>query len=135
MKSQGDSSFPTTGHKAILNKLNTKSKAQNKPQLKHRLGTVSIKLLVGGSGGGGGSNLFCAHQWIKTANIYWLKNVPIHDILFVTLVTTGANCPRFHFHKKAYSFVYATVQFYLFFSNSAWYNFGIPRDRLRKAVE
>ena len=56
MKSQGDSSFPTIGHKAILNKLNSRSKTNrkrtniynwNKPQQKHRLGTVSNKLLGG----------------------------------------------------------------------------------------
>ena len=29
-KSQGDSSFPTDGHKAILNKLNSKSKTNRK---------------------------------------------------------------------------------------------------------
>ena len=54
MKSQRDSSFPADGHKAILNKMNTKSKtnrkrtnidSKNKPQQKHRLGTVSYKLL------------------------------------------------------------------------------------------
>ena len=51
MKSQGDSSFPTDGHKAILNKLNSKSKTNrkltnienwNKPQHKHRNGTVDL---------------------------------------------------------------------------------------------
>ena len=35
-------------------------------------------------------------------NIYWLKKVLIHDILFVTLVTTDAKCRRFHFPKKEY---------------------------------
>ena len=30
VKSQGDSSFPTVGHKAILNKLNRKSKTNRK---------------------------------------------------------------------------------------------------------
>ena len=57
MKSQRDNSFPADGHKAILNKMNNKSKTnrkrtnivnKNKPQQKHRLGTVSNKLLGGG---------------------------------------------------------------------------------------
>ena len=60
-KSQGDSSFPTQGHSAILNKLNSKSKThrkrttidnKNKPQQKHRIGVC-----VGGGGGGGGEGL------------------------------------------------------------------------------
>ena len=41
-------------------------------------------------------------------------------MLFVTMVTTEVKSPGFHFLKKEYSFVYATVQFDLFFSNSAW---------------
>ena len=54
MKIQGDNSFLTDGHKAILNKLSSKTKTnrkrtnidnKNKPQQKHRLGTVSNKLL------------------------------------------------------------------------------------------
>ena len=54
VKSQVDSSFPTDGHTAILNKLNTKLKRirkrtnidnLNNPQQKHRLGTVSNILL------------------------------------------------------------------------------------------
>ena len=56
-----------------------------------------------------------------TISLYWLKKIPIHDILFVTIATTVAKCQRFHFPKKEYSLVYATVQFHLFFSNSAWY--------------
>ena len=46
VKSQGDSSFPTDGHKAILNKLNSKRANidnRNKPEQKHRTGTVSNK--------------------------------------------------------------------------------------------
>ena len=48
--------FPRDGHKAILNKMNNKSKTnrkhtnidnKNKPQQKHRLGKVSNKLLAG----------------------------------------------------------------------------------------
>ena len=65
VKSQGDSSFPTDGHKAVLYKLNSKSKINRKRvnfdnynnlQQKHRLGTVSYKLL----GGGGVLNRFYA---------------------------------------------------------------------------
>ena len=33
MKSQGESSFPTDGHKAILNKLNNKSKTNKNGQI------------------------------------------------------------------------------------------------------
>ena len=56
VKRQGDRSFPTDGHNASLNKLSSKSKRNrkrtnidksNKPQQKHRLGTVSNKLLEG----------------------------------------------------------------------------------------
>ena len=59
VKSQRNSSFPTAGHKAILNKLNSKSKTnrkrtnidnQNKPKQKHRFGIVSNKLLGWGGG-------------------------------------------------------------------------------------
>ena len=46
------------------------------------------------------------------------KQVPIHDILFVTIVTTEAKSPGFHFLKQECSFVYATVHFDLFFSLS-----------------
>ena len=48
------------------------------------------------------------------------QKVPIHDVLFVicTIVTTAVKGPRFHFPKKGYSFVYATVQFDMFFSLS-----------------
>ena len=42
-------------------------------------------------------------------------------MLFVTIVTTEVKSPEFHFLKKEYTFVYATVHFDLFFSNSAWY--------------
>ena len=54
MKSKEDSSFPADGHKNILNKMNNKSITNrkrtnidnyNKSQQKHRLGTVSNKLL------------------------------------------------------------------------------------------
>ena len=54
MKSQMDSSFQADGRKATLNKINNKSKTsrnrnnidkKNKSQQKHRLGTVSYKLL------------------------------------------------------------------------------------------
>ena len=56
MKSQRDSSFPADGHKAILNKMNNKSKTNrkrtnidnyNKPQQKLSLATVSNKLFGG----------------------------------------------------------------------------------------
>ena len=56
VKSQGESSFTTDGHKAMLNKLNSKPKTNrkridinnyNKPQQKHRLRTVSNELLGG----------------------------------------------------------------------------------------
>ena len=43
------------------------------------------------------------------------KQVPIHDILFVTIVTTEVKSPGFHFLKQECSFVYATVHFDLFF--------------------
>ena len=101
MNIQRDSSFPTIGHEDILNKLNTKSKTNrkrtnidnnyNKPQQKHRLGTVNNKLLRGGGRKGltgvvRCNNLILAsdvvhihivqsarrtstHQCIKTANI------------------------------------------------------------------
>ena len=49
-----------------------------------------------------------------------LKKVPIHGMLFVTMVSTEVKSPGFHFLKKEYSFVYATVQFDLLFSNTAW---------------
>ena len=49
------------------------------------------------------------------------QKIPIHDTLFVTIVTAEAQRPAFHFLKKQYSFVYASVQFDLFFSNTAWY--------------
>ena len=56
------------------------------------------------------------------ANIYWLNKVPIHDTLFVTIATAEVKKKNvFHFLKKGCSFLYATVQFDLFFSNSAWY--------------
>ena len=42
-------------------------------------------------------------------------------MLFVTIVTTEGKSPCFHFLKKENTFVYATVHFDLFFSNSAWY--------------
>ena len=42
-------------------------------------------------------------------------------MLFVTKVTTEVKSPNFHFIKKEYTFVYATVQFDFFFSNPAWY--------------
>ena len=42
-------------------------------------------------------------------------------MLFVTIVTREVKNPGFHFFKKEYSFIYATVHFDLFFSNSAWY--------------
>ena len=45
----------------------------------------------------------------------------IHDMLFITIVTTEVISPGFHFLKKEYSFIFATVQFDLFFSNSPWY--------------
>ena len=57
MKSQKDSSFLADGRKAIVNKVNNKSKTNrkrkkidnlNKPQQKQRLGTVSNQLLAGG---------------------------------------------------------------------------------------
>ena len=66
VKSQEDSYIPTDGHKAILNKLNCKSKTNrkrtnidnlNNPQQKHRIGMVSNKLLRGGGGGGRGGAL------------------------------------------------------------------------------
>ena len=47
------------------------------------------------------------------------QKVPIHGMLFVTIVTTEANSPGFLCLKKEYSFVYASVHFDLFFSNSA----------------
>ena len=47
VKRQGDSSFPTDGHKAILNKLNSKSKT-NRKQTNTTEASVSNKLLEGG---------------------------------------------------------------------------------------
>ena len=41
-------------------------------------------------------------------------------MLFVTIVTIKVKSPSFHFLKREYSFIFATVQFDLFFSNSAW---------------
>ena len=82
VKSQGDSSFPTDGHKAILNKLNSKSKTNrkrtnidnwNKPQQKHRLGTVSNKLL-------GGLNRFYVAA-ISPCKIYCLSILPYKSIM------------------------------------------------------
>ena len=82
MKRQGDSSFPTDGQKAILNKLNSKSKTNrkrtnadnwNKPQQKHRLGIVSNKLLcVLGVGGGKGLKpvLRCSNLTIGSAVVH-----------------------------------------------------------------
>ena len=69
VKSQGDIFYPTDGHEAILNKLNSKLKTNriranidnlNKPQQEYRLETVSNKLLGGGAEGrgtGGGLKL------------------------------------------------------------------------------
>ena len=58
-ENQKDSYFPAASHQAILNKMNTKSDNikgtnidnENKPQQKHRLGTVSNKLPGGGEEG------------------------------------------------------------------------------------
>ena len=83
MKSQGDSPLPTDGHKAILNKLNSKSKAnrkrtnidnENKPEQGHRLGTVSSKLLVGMVGGGWGLNRFYAASTLALGSVLRCSN-------------------------------------------------------------
>ena len=49
------------------------------------------------------------------------KKVLIHEILFVSMVTVEVKSSDFHFCKKEYSFVCATVQFDLIFLSSAWY--------------
>ena len=45
----------------------------------------------------------------------------MHEILFVSMVTIEAKSSDFHFCKKEYPFIRATVQFDLIFVNSAWY--------------
>ena len=47
-------------------------------------------------------------------------------MVFVTIVTTELNSSGFHFLKKEDTFVYAAVQFDLFFSNLAWYKNTVP---------
>ena len=53
--------------------------------------------------------------------IYWLRKVPIHEILFVSLVTIEVKSSDLHFCKKEYPLVCATVQFHLIFLKAAWY--------------
>ena len=76
VKSQEDSYIPTDGHKAILIKLNCKSNTNrkrtnidnlNNPQQKHRIGTISNKLLRGGGGRGEGV-LLSRHLQIHEIN-------------------------------------------------------------------
>ena len=92
VKSQGDSSFPTESHTAIQNKLNSKSKTNrkrtnidsyNKPQQKHRLGTVSNKLLT-------------INEWHKTLTNG--KNGILWSIPWT--LTTSAICLTYIFTNK-----------------------------------
>ena len=69
----------------------------------------------------------CLFKILKKQNIAdgrkngWTDGQCENSIPPTNTVCRGYKSPRFHFPKKEYSFFYATVQFHLFFSNSAWY--------------
>ena len=69
------------------------------------------------------ANYICSFFTHIEAKYILTQKVPVHEIVFVSMVTCtievkSSDC---HFCMKEYSFVCVTVQFDLIFFNSAWY--------------